>query len=114
MNKISENANQSNLKQVRFYVKHGLQMIQHFQEFYKSLDELSEGFERLDKSSGRVLVFFSAKELSDSLKGNNPQEIETLLHRFGGKKHFQDGEARYELLDILRCFNNVFQTILKI
>lgn len=114
MNKIADNSNQSNLKQIQFYIKHGLQMIQNFQGFYKSLDELSQGFEKFDKSTGRVLVFFTAKELAESLKSNNSQEIETLLHRFGGKKHFQEGEARYELLDILRCFNNIFQTIMKI
>jgi len=105
---------QTTLKQVGFYIKHARQMLECFGEFYKVLDELVGSFEKYEKAPGRIMIFFTAKELAQSLHSNNAQEIESLLSKNESKKYFNEGETRYELLDILKCFNNIFQSILKI
>jgi hypothetical protein len=112
MNKPEEES--SALKRTRFYIKHGRQMLLYLSEFYKSLDEMLAGIEKLDKSSGKIMIFFTTKELADALHSNNPEDLETMLLKYGAKKIHNNGTARYELLDILICLNNIFQNILKI
>jgi len=112
MNKPEEGA--SHIRRSKFYIKHGLQMLQYLTEFYRALDEITANVDKLEKAPGKVMIFFTSKELTQALHSNNAQEIESLLMKHGCKRHNSEGETRYELLDILVCFNNIFQSLLKI